>query len=273
LITKKSFKLLFLLLILIITYIYLAVSCKKEKYKKIMEEDIIIEKDIIFFNEGKLKLHLDVYKPKINNRKKLKPILWIHGGGFEPQIDKEQDYIVNFCKYFAEKGYLCISIDYRTSEYPFANWEKTITNTLEDTFHAIEWIKKNKNKYSLDLNYLTVAGGSAGGIISMFASAKYANLKETPYLFANIILWGSPHYLQEPLSDNYPPTLMIHGKKDKIVPYKNSLFISEKLNDLGIYHELMTIENEGHTPVSHFNDIALRIEGFLKKVEKIKSVE
>jgi acetyl esterase/lipase len=125
----------------------------------------------------------------------------------------------------------------------------------------------------LDLNYLTLAGGSAGGMLSFFASAKYVNLKETPPLFAHINLWGIPFNLEDPLSDNFPPTMIVHGKNDNMVPYKNSLIISEKLNDHGVYHELMTIEDEGHTPVSHFNDIALRIEQFLKKIEKAKSVE
>ena len=277
-VTKKIIKIQFLVLILIMIYIGLTGSCKKKgsrTMKKIIEEDIIIEKDIVYYNKEKLKLHLDIYKPKANNRNKLKPFLWIHGGGFKPPIDKEQDYIVDFCKYFAKakNGYLCISIDYRTSEYPFANWEQTINNALDDTFHAIEWIKKNKKKYSLDLNYLTFAGGSAGGMLSFFASVKYVNLKETPPLFAHINLWGTPFNLESSLSDNFPPTIMIHGKNDNMVPYKNSLFISEKLNDLGIYHELMTIEDEGHTPVSHFNDIALRIENFLKKVKKMKSAE
>ena len=195
----KNFKILFLLLILVITYICLAVSCKKvkhEKIKRFIEEDIIIEKDIVYYNKEKLKLCLDIYKPKTNDRNKLKPFLWIHGGGFEPLIDKEQDYIVNFCKYFAKKGYLCISIDYRTSEYPLVNWKQTINNALEDTFHAIEWIKKNKKIYSLDLNYLTIAGGSAGGMLSFFASAKYASLKKTPPLFAHINLWGTPFNLE-----------------------------------------------------------------------------
>ena len=259
-----------ILLVIPIILIGLTMSCKEKNNasKVLVEGDIRIEKNIVFSNSNQFSLHLDVYKPKVKKGKKLKPILWLHGGGFVPPIDKEQDYIVRFCKYFAQKGYVCIAPDYRTSETPFANWEQTIANTVEDTFHAIEWVKKNKNKYSLDLNRLTLAGGSAGGMISIYATAKYSSTKQKPPIFANIDLWGTPFGQIKSLSDNFPPTLIVHGADDQLVPYKNSTFFSETLNKLGVYHELMTLEGEGHTPVSHFDEITSRIEAFLKKLEK-----
>ena len=271
--SKKSIlkKVIFLLIPTIL--ISTAISCKEGKestMKVINEENIQIEKDIVFFKSDNYILHLDVYKPRVKKEKKLKPILWIHGGEFKPHVDKEQDYIVKFCKYFAEKGYLCIAPDYRTSEDPFANWEQTVSNTVDDTFKAIEWVKKNKNKYSLDLSHLIMAGGSAGGMISIYATAKYSSTQKTPPIFANIDLWGSPFGQVNYLTQSFPPTLIVHGTDDQSVPYKNSLNFSEKLNELGVYNELMTIEGGGHTPVSHFDEIALRIEAFLKKLEQQK---
>ena len=271
--SKKSIlkKIIFLLISTIL--IGTKISCKegeKIKMKVINEENIQIEKDIVFFSNDQFTLRLDIYKPRVKKEKKLKPILWIHGGEFKPYVDKEQDYIVRFCKYFAEKGYLCIAPDYRTSEDPFVNWKQTVSNTMDDALNAIEWVKKNKNKYSLDLNYLTIAGGSAGGMISINASAKYSSTKQSPQLFANINLWGTPYGSVQYLTDNFPPTLMVHGTDDQSVPYKNSITFSEKLNELDIYNELMTIEGEGHTPVSHFDEIALRIVTFLKKLEQQK---
>ncbi len=250
-----------------------AISCKnreKSKIEVINEGNIQIEKDIAFFKGDTFILRLDAYKPGVKKEKKLKPIVWLHGGEFLPFVDKEQDYIVRFCKYFAEKGYFCIAPDYRTYEDPFADWEQTVSNSIDDTFRAIEWVKKNKNKYSLDLNHLIIAGGSSGGMISIWAAAEYSSTQQTPAVFANIDLWGSPFGQVNHLTRDFPPALIVHGTDDQSVPYKNSITLSEKLNDLGVYNELMTIEGEGHTPVSHFDEIALRIEAFLKKPEQQK---
>ena len=245
-------------------------SCKTDDsntIKSFDDEDITIEKDIVFFDQNKLKLRLDIYRPKNTNKEqKLKPVLWIHGGEFKPSIDKEQDYIVDFCRYLAKEGYLCISSDYRIAEDAFSNWYQAISNAGDDTLHAIEWIKKNEKKYSLDLNYLTIAGGSMGGMISIFATTSYTHQKKTPPLFAYINLWGTPFNLEQSIPENFPPTLIVHGKKDETIPYKNTLSVSKILEGYNIYHEIMAIEDAGHTPVSHFDEIALRIKNFLKKL-------
>jgi dipeptidyl aminopeptidase/acylaminoacyl peptidase len=86
-----------------------------------------------------------------------------------------------------------------------------------------------------------------------------------PPLFAHINLWGTPFNLPKSPTKRFPSTLMVHGTDDDQVPYHNSVAIARTLERLGVYNELMTIEGVGHTPVSHFDDIVLRIERFLQK--------
>lgn len=53
----------------------------------------------------------------------------------------------------------------------------------------------------------------------------------------------------EPLSNitaNYPPTLLLHGKRDKDVPYEQSVLMVEQLEDNNVRHELITDPTWGH---------------------------
>ena len=43
-----------------------------------------------------------------------------------------------------------------------------------------------------------------------------------------------------------PPTLLIHGAKDTMVPYSNSLRLCEALTDAGVYNQLITYPNSDH---------------------------
>lgn len=48
------------------------------------------------------------------------------------------------------------------------------------------------------------------------------------------------------VSENVPPTLIIHGKKDKSVSYENALKLEKLLRENNVDCELITYENSGH---------------------------
>ncbi len=48
------------------------------------------------------------------------------------------------------------------------------------------------------------------------------------------------------VSSDLPPTLLIHGDKDTDVPYEQSVNMSKKLEEYGVYSKLITVKNEGH---------------------------
>lgn len=56
------------------------------------------------------------------------------------------------------------------------------------------------------------------------------------------------------ISEDYPPTLLLHGDRDTDVPYEQSVLMHEKLNEKGIYSKLITIEGADHVFDQHFND-------------------
>ncbi len=127
-------------------------------------------------------LKLDVYKPA-NSTKKKPAILLIHGGGFSGG-DKSDDNIVNLANYFAARGWVVFSINYRLQSNKGTvpkEWIQYAQNSIpladqsqflalypahRDAKAALRWLIANANQYNIDTNYITVGGGSAGAVMA-----------------------------------------------------------------------------------------------------------
>jgi len=48
------------------------------------------------------------------------------------------------------------------------------------------------------------------------------------------------------VTEDYPPTLLLHGDQDTDVPYEQSVMMAEELSRAGVEHELITIPSGGH---------------------------
>ncbi|MGD9621681.1 MAG: alpha/beta fold hydrolase [Mycolicibacterium sp.] len=80
---------------------------------------------------------------------------WVHGSRFM------QGYPL--MAHLAEKGWVCLSIDYRVA--PHDRWPAHIT----DVKTAIAWARANVDKFGGDRNFVTIAGVSAGGHLAALA--------------------------------------------------------------------------------------------------------
>lgn len=136
-------------------------------------------------------LKLDVYKPA-NNTKKKPAILLIHGGGFSGG-DKSDVNIVNLANYFASRGWVAFSINYRLqgnkgtvptewinfaqNKVPLADQSQFLAMypAHRDAKASLRWLIANANLYNIDTNYITVGGGSAGAIIATTLGVTNAN--------------------------------------------------------------------------------------------------
>lgn len=145
-------------------------------------------------------LKLDVYFP--NNNSTNRPVfMFIHGGGFTGGI-KHKPEIVDMANYYASRGWVFVSIDYRTTEelgvlqgmtpeelttyYKGIAPQEWIENTLQgaqnpgqvqqaiamylaqrDAKAALRWIVANSNTYNINTDFVTVGGASAGAITTI----------------------------------------------------------------------------------------------------------
>ena len=133
-------------------------------------------------NTTALPLYMDSYVPE-NNSQNRPLLMLIHGGAFVGG-SKQQDAIVDMANYYASRGFVVFSIDYRLRDHmgtiPQAWIDATSVGTpsnLDQTFAmypahrdakaALRWIMANAQNYHINKDYITVGGGSAGAITSI----------------------------------------------------------------------------------------------------------
>jgi acetyl esterase/lipase len=239
-------------------------------------EDVAVEKDIVFGevvnHEGETqKLLLDVYTPAGDKENDRPAILWIHGGGFRYGNDKSQRYIVAMANRFARRGYVCVSVDYRVRHAPRDDIDGTLKDALEDAMRGLKWLRDNCEKYNVDKDRIIVGGGSAGGTIAANLCYKDGNGSEKwdkGGIISHVNLWGVPDQslMNAQVDANDPPTIIVHGTEDPLVPYANSERLIRELRLNKVKCTLIPIEDEGHTPAGHMDDFALGIADFLYQI-------
>ncbi|MDX1285946.1 MAG: alpha/beta hydrolase, partial [Draconibacterium sp.] len=233
-------------------------------------------KDIAFGesinNRGeKETLLLDIYSPAESASKNRPVIMWMHGGGFRLENDKSQKYIVAMSTRFAQRGYVCLSINYRVRENPQDNKAGTMKDALEDAMKGLTWLRKNAKKLGVDKSKIVIGGGSAGGILGTNFCYREGSVSEKwdkTDIVAFVNLWGSPDdsWGKFEIDKNDPPTIIVHGTEDALVPFENSVKIIQKLQSLGVKSELIAIEGAGHTPAQHMDDFEKKIAEFLSEI-------
>jgi acetyl esterase/lipase len=186
------------------------------------------------------KLKLDVYQPLVRPAvgDKYPIVIVIHGGSW--RSGDKQDWFVPHNRYIAGQGYVVFSIEYRLSDE--ALWPAQ----LEDVQTAIQWVKDHADQYGADASRIALMGRSAGGHLALMAA--YCGDEATP-IKAVISIYGPvemrwPEYEDDssivallgglpqdkpreydsatPLNfvrDGLPPTLVIEGGTDVIVPH------------------------------------------------------
>ncbi len=144
-----------------------------------------------------ISLKLDLYYPDNNDTNR--PVyMFIHGGGFQGGT-KEKPEIQDMAQYFASRGWVFASIDYRTTEelgnisgmtqeqvlafYKGLAPEEWINFSIEnasspsdvstsvamymaqrDAKAALRWLVANANTYNINPDFITVGGASAGAV-------------------------------------------------------------------------------------------------------------
>jgi len=232
-----------------------------------MEQDIPFG-EVIDHKGNPLELLLDVYLPSAKVKPNGRVIVWVHGGGFRGG-DRRQGYIVKLSRAFAEKGYVCISPEYRLREDPRADFPGTISDAVSDVYLALDWVAGHGKTYGYDPEEIIVGGGSAGGILLNYLCFGQNKRKINQRIECFINLWGSPfnEALISGIGKDDPPTLIIHGDQDELVPYPNSEMLAAGLKNAGIYHELHAFEGAGHTPIDQMDRIVGLVAGFLNSPE------
>ncbi|HEX3029945.1 MAG TPA: alpha/beta hydrolase [Clostridia bacterium] len=209
---------------------------------------------------------LDLYQPNGDKDKSRKVVILVHGGGFTGGDKSEMS---DLAYKLAQRGYVALSVNY-TLGWNDSNYSETaLTTTTSDIVSAVDWLKRNSEKYRVDINQMAIGGMSAGGYISVDTALSKSLYHTGPKFFAVIDMFGGMR-AQTP-SEESPPILMIHGDKDNTVPISESYSLKSALDNAGVYNELFVMKGAGHGITSKYYDEALfRITKFLYKTSQMQ---
>lgn len=223
---------------------------------------------------------LDLYLPPHIADGRAAPLLvFIHGGGWSAGHPRALGTFADFPQVlarFAARGYAVASLGYRRSgEAPFPA-------ALEDIHAALAWLRADAGFYAIDPNRIALWGASAGAHLAALAALNggqslgvkalvgwygiydLQRLQATPGYPAIVEASGqwlgcaparctvqqlaaaSPiAYLAAPL----PPTLLIYGDADRVVPPEQSQLFAQHLAAQGARVTLLQAPGLGHSLV------------------------
>jgi len=214
---------------------------------------------------------LTVFVPKTPNGA---AVIICPGGGYQTlAIDHEG---VEMAKRFTDEGITAFVLKYRLPSALIMK-DKTI-GPLQDAQQAILMVRKYAQKWQLDPKRIGILGSSAGGHLASSAGTHFADsyipndqhislrpdfmvLLYPVISFTAVAHTGSVKNLIGPemaadkikffsnetqVTEQTPPTFLLHAGDDKVVTVKNSLLFYEALLDHKVDAELHVYEKGGH---------------------------
>lgn len=226
-------------------------------------------------------LLLDVYTPS-TPRADHAVVVSVFGGGFYAGARNDQ-YQTRTSQMLAQRGFTVVSIDYRLALRDTAVVKKynklttfddlfrhCVNLAVEDLSAAIAWVCANAQTLGIDTSKMVLTGSSAGAIAvlqldwcrcnkqpqSQALPQDWKPMAVIPYAGGIVCRKSELKYNTMPA-----PTMLLHGKKDKIVAYKQfglpfngkmygSHRVAKQMKKQNIPHWILRVDGVGHEVAS-----------------------
>ncbi len=124
----------------------------------LVAQDFTRTEDVIYGRKYGLAMTMDVFVPQDKGKANGRGLIFCVSGGW---YSAKEAINPNFIKPFVSRGYTVFAVVHGSQP------KFTIPEVLEDMHRAVRFIKANAKKYDIDPNRLGIAGGSAGGHLSL----------------------------------------------------------------------------------------------------------
>lgn len=281
---------------------------RKEITVKSEHEVLSLINDVAFasvpawYDATRKTLKMNIICPKVRKEHKPMPLMiWVCGGAFR-LVDRA--VWIPEMMYFARKGYVVASVEYRTSP------EAEFPGALCDVKAAIRYLRAHAEDYCIDPERVVIMGESAGGALASLVGTTggYKEFEQGDFLeysskvkavvdyyglvdIENVDLsgtgthdvppftcedWIGLNYTKEMakkasaihyVNENTPPFLIFHGEADTCVLPEQSENFYKKLTEKNVYAEYYLLKGEGHGADAFYQDSTKEIVlAFLEKV-------
>jgi acetyl esterase/lipase len=218
--------------------------------------------------------NMDAYLPAGRTSTDTKVIIFIHGGSWSSgdKIDFDVD-IAAIRPQVSE--YAIFNINYRLAN----SGANVFPAQIDDVQAAIDFITNKASEYKINPSYIGLVGASAGAHLALLQAYKFntnGKIKAVVDLFGPTNLTSlyndhpipaasqpvllnflgatpvtNPVIYQQSSPINYvtaqsPPTLILHGDADYIVPIVQSTTLKTKLQSFNVKVDMKTYAGEGH---------------------------
>jgi acetyl esterase len=216
---------------------------------------------------------LEIYPAAAGSRaaRGTKPVLMlVHGGGWGGGV---REALAPHARYFAARGWTCVNISYGLTSLPGV----TLMKAQEDVRAAFDWIRTQAPQRGWDANRIVVLGESAGGQLACAIGVLPPDAQRwqphslvliNPVMDLTTLSWAlnqpglrdagaidpatrekHPAVAVSPLfhvNRSSPPTLLIHGRDDSVVPFSQAEAYAARAKSVGAKLELVTLEKTNH---------------------------
>ncbi|MDR3692179.1 MAG: alpha/beta hydrolase [Fimbriimonas sp.] len=252
--------------------------------------------DVIYMRAGGTAFTMDVFKPAKPNKSAV--VFMVSGGwisdhsmlkGFAPEIERV----------FADAGFTVFEVVHG------AQPRYTVSEIVEQVRTAVRFVHAHAADYGIDTNRVGVSGISSGGHLSlMIAGSPDSPVNAVAAISppTDLANWGKPGFL---LTDNpqmaifvpalgfdpkgsrssieavdrrlspislvtskFPPTLIVHGDDDKVVPLQQAQAMDRALAKAGVEHKLEVIHGGGHDDKTFAPGLIRALQWFKDKLLK-----
>lgn len=252
--------------------------------------------DVIYMKSGGAAFTMDVLKPAKPNKA---AVVFIVSGGWFSDHSMFKSFMPDIEKAFADSGFTVFEVVHG------AQPRYKVAEIVDQVRTAVRFVHTHAADYGIDTHRVGVSGISSGGHLALMIAGSPDSPVDAVAAIApptDLANWGKAGFVltDEPqmavfvpalgidlkaprtdtealvgklspiqlVSPKYPPTLIVHGDADKIVPLQQAQAMDQALAKAGVEHKLEVVPGGGHDEKTFVSGVTKAVQWFKEKLLK-----